>query len=187
MTVSKTLGYDLPGGDYLEITAEERDDFGTLSAGFSVTGDLWEKSGRISGRARKRMGREQDACGMLHEEILKAAPHLKPLVDVHLAAPDGTPMHALANSWYFYSGEAARYEHAQIALGRDYGYSELLKCSDVERAAQALHIDPADVPSGLDKGAFTAFVGSLWNIHRKQAETARNLLNIMVDGHGVEA
>lgn len=38
--------------------------------------------------------------GCDHETILKAMPHLKPLVDVHLCGGDGQPMHALANGKY---------------------------------------------------------------------------------------
>lgn len=73
-TIRKTIARDRPNGDYLEITVEERDDSGTLSPGFSITGDLWKKQRSTNGRTRKRQGREQDVSGCLHEEILAAIP-----------------------------------------------------------------------------------------------------------------
>jgi hypothetical protein len=36
----------------------------------------------------------------MHDDILKAFPELKPVVDVHLSDPDGAPMHAVANAVY---------------------------------------------------------------------------------------
>lgn len=185
MSTSKTIARDLPNGDYIEVTAEERDGSTGLSGGFSVTAALWEKRGRIDGRARKRMGRDGDAGGQLHPDILDAFPHLAPLVHVHLADPTGLPMHAQANGWYFYSGKCSAYERRSIAEGRDYGYSRLLETPDHDRAAQALHITPADLPEGLDEAGFSAFVASLEDRYLADAQAAREVLAALVDGEGV--
>lgn len=184
---TKTIGRDLPNGDYIEIRAEERDNSGTLSAGFSITANGWEKRGTWSGRDAKRNGREAVFGGCVHEIILSVAPELAPIVAAHLANQDGTPMHAQANGWYFYSGGAAAYEREQIARGRDYGYSRQLEKSDHDRAARALHIPPADLPTGLDRDGFAAFVLELADRWAGQAQAARDALANMIDGNGVEA
>lgn len=184
--ITKTIARSTANGDYIEVTAQLRDDSGELSPGFSVTASVWEKCGGISGRARKRLGREEDSAGCQHELVLKAFPKLAPIVKVHLADPDGVPMHALANGWYFYSGAASSYEHAAIAAGRDYGYSRLLEKSDHQRAAEALNIEPEDLPEGMDREAFVAFVDSLTERWRRDADEARRVLDQLVDGDGVE-
>lgn len=183
-TTRKTIGRVLPGGDYVEITAELReDDSSGLSPGFSVTGELWESRSNASGRARKRLGREADSGGQIVAEMWRAAPELAELFTAHLADPDGVPMHAEANGWYFYSGAARRYEES-----RPESYYNREGLSDHERAARALSIPPEDLEAGLDREAFARFVQELrvttWHA---QAEAARVTLDRMVDGDGVEA
>ena len=175
--MKKTIGRDLPNGDYVEITAEG-DDSDTR---FSITVSGWEKRGSWSGRRRSHTAQDSDFGGADHVTILKAAPELAPIVDVHLASPDGTPMHALANSWYFYSGAHIDYELKHY--GQDYidrnGSGQF-------RAARCLHIPPADLPEGLDEAGFKAFVESLAFRWSNQAADAREALALMVDGDGVE-
>lgn len=60
---------------------------------FSVTGE-------IGTYAQHRNGNVQ-ACGCLHEEILRAWPELAPIVALHLSDEDGVPMHALENARYW--------------------------------------------------------------------------------------
>lgn len=55
---------------------------------FSVTGEIGSKS-------------DPHTCGCIHEEILTAFPHLRPVVDLHLSDLDGVPMYAEANGWYW--------------------------------------------------------------------------------------
>lgn len=184
--ITKTIARDLPNGDYIEVTAELRDGSDALSPGFSVTGAIWEKRPSAGGRARKRMGRDSDMGGCIHDEILKAFPKLAPLVRVHLAAPDGLPMYAKANGWYFYSGDGAAYERRQIAAGRDYGYSRNLETSDHDRAARALAVDPADLPTGLTREEFAVFAESLAGRYAENAAEARRVLDSLTDGEGVE-
>lgn len=184
--ITKTIARDLPNGDYLEVTVEERDGSTALSPGFSITGWLWERHGRVSGRARKRSDREPDTGGMLHDEILDWFPQLQPVIHVHLADQSGLPMHAKANGWYFYSGGASEYERKMIAAGKDYGYSRNLEMSDHDRGARALHIPPADLPTGLAKGEFEWFVDSLTERYAADARRAREVMANLVDGNGVE-
>lgn len=187
-TSTKVIGRDLPNGDYIEIEIEatERGGSDGLSAGFAVTCTGWEKRGTWSGRAAKRNGRECTYGGADHETILRAAPELAPLVVAHLADPDGTPMHAEANGWYFYSGKAADYERGMVTAGQDYGYSRELETPDRDRAARALHIPAEDLPTGLDREGFSAFVASLADRWQEQANAARAVLAQMIDGDGVE-
>lgn len=75
---------------------------------FSITADEYE------GKRRQPV-----ACGCLHEEILKARPDLKFLVDIHLSDIDGVPMHAEANGWYWLSKAAGiiqKYEPSQSSF-----------------------------------------------------------------------
>lgn len=186
MTTTKTTGHDLPNGDYIEIEAVERGPGERFSPGFAITVSGWERYPNASARARARNGRDINYGGCNHDLILEVAPHLAPLVAAHLADQDGTPMHAEANGWYFYSGGAAAYEREQVAAGRDYGYSRNLETSDHDRAARALNIDPADLPEDLDREGFAEFVKSLAGRWLTQAETARAVLAAMKDGEGVE-
>lgn len=95
-------------------------------------------------------------------------------------------MYAKENGWYFYSGESSKYERAEIAAGRDYGYSRMLETSDHDRAARTLHIPPADLPTGLTKEGFEAFVDSLSERYVLDAQRARDVIASLADGQGVE-
>lgn len=185
-TITKTVGRDLPNGDYMEIEAELHGDEGTLSPGFGVMCLIWAKSAKLSGRSRKHRGYDADSGGADHATILAIMPEFAPLVVAHLADPDGLPLHAVTNGWYFYSGSASAYERKMIAKGDDFGYSKALKSSDHDRAAQALHISPNDLPQSLTKEGFAAFVASLADVHHAQAVAARAILAALVNGDGVE-
>jgi len=60
---------------------------------FSVTADVY-----IPGR------RDIEACGCLHDDILKFWPKLAPVIALHLSDDKGVPMHAEANGWYQLAG-----------------------------------------------------------------------------------
>lgn len=177
----KTIGRDLPGGDYMEIEAEERDGSEGLSPGFAITASVWMKHATWDGRARKRNGRDIDMGGCMHDEILDIAPELAPLVTAHLADPEGVPMHAVANGWYFYTGASREYEL------KNYGQAYVDRLgTDRERAAQALSIPVEDLPEGMDRGAFVDFAQTLVERWEQQAAEARAVLEAMIDGDGVE-
>jgi hypothetical protein len=172
MTITKTIARTLTNGDYLIATVELRENHPTLSDGFSVTGDLWEARCNARGITRFNQGREQDAGGCLHDDILKAFPKLAPLIAVHLASPNGVPMHGEANGWYFYSGDARRWEESRS----NESWHNREGLTDRQRAARALNIPTDDVPEGMSKDEFYAFVESLAPRWSDQARVARELL-----------
>lgn len=97
-------------------------------------------------------------------------------------------MHAKANGWYFYSGQAAAYEREKVAAGQDYGYSRQLQLSNHDRAARALHIEPGELPTNLaTREDFNTFVDSLEETHAHQAQVARAVISSLTDGDRVEA
>jgi hypothetical protein len=144
---------------------------GSVSDGFAITADLYEPHGTWDGRAQYRNGREADAIGTMHDEIRVFAPELQPFIDVHLADLDGVPMHAVANGWYFYSGDARRWEESRGDTWSGGGLT------DRERAARALKIPVKDIPEGLDRSGFEALAESLRPYWAAQAQTARELFD----------
>jgi hypothetical protein len=179
----------MPDGSYIEAHVELReveepgDRFtaGGLSPGFSVTGEVYDRHGTWSGAARKRNGREEDAGGCVHEEVLRAFPHLEPLVRVHLADPDGTPMHGEANGWYFYSGDARRAEErSQYGGNPD-------NLDDHERAQRALNIvGTHQLADELTREEFALVCAELARtVWPAQAAAARAVLESLEDGAGV--
>lgn len=108
--IKRTVTRDLHNRDRivahleLRIAAEGERFVGGLSPGFSATGEIFEARKNAGGAARQRMGRESDICGAITDQIAKAFPHLKPFTDLHFSDPDGVPMHAVANGWYWYAG-----------------------------------------------------------------------------------
>lgn len=63
-------------------------------ADFSVTASVWEVG-------KNRSDRNMICAGCCHDEILKAVPELKPLIDLHLADINGIPFGAGGNGRYF--------------------------------------------------------------------------------------
>jgi hypothetical protein len=159
----------------IEIEIREGDPCG-LSDGFSITGSVWEARGTHSGASRARQGRDIDMGGCIHEMILAAAPELAPVVAVHLADLDGTPMHAAANGWYFYTGRAR--QHDLVTYGQ--AYVDRLGTAH-DQAARALHISPAELPEGMDKAGFDEFVASLAPRWAQMAAEARALIVALPD------
>lgn len=179
--ITKIANRDLPDRGYIEVTAQERDDSGTLSPGFSITASVWYASPRVSGRERARRGTDIDAGGADHDLIAQVFPDLQPIIDVHLADPQGVPMYAKANGWHFYSGAAADYEREQVERGYSW-YAKQLETSDHDRAARALRVSPEELPTGLDKEGFYAFIDSLTERYAADAAKAREVMASMTDG-----
>jgi len=115
---------------------------------FSITAELYEAGKQLTYR-------NIIACGCMREEILKAAPELKPLVDIHLSKLDGIPMHAEENGWYWLA-KAARIkqqyepqelpeeclkifsEHCRISLDKAKRLVALVKAEPEEFSARCL-------------------------------------------------
>jgi hypothetical protein len=169
--IRRQLTRTLPNGDYMVVTAGLHKLDGNERPYFSVTASVWEKRGNRSGKSRANTARSADLGGTMHEEILKAFPKLKPVVLVHLADDNGTPMHTVTNGWYFYSGGHIDYET------KNYGPEYITRQGTPhERAARALNIPAEDLPTGLDKTDFEAFAKSLRDRWSQQARTAIELL-----------
>lgn len=146
---------DVPGSDSRVVAELElrEDDPRGLSDAFAVTGELYERHGTWSGKAQHENGREPDACGAIHGEILKAFPGLAPLVALHLSDPDGVPMHAAANAAYF------------IREGKR------------DAAARTLRVAEADLPAEAeDVPAFVEAQRARWS---EEAQTGRELLAVV--------
>lgn len=62
---------------------------------FTVTANGW---------AKVAMGRGAGFGGCCHDLVAQVAPDLKPLIALHLASSEGTPMYAAENGWYFLAG-----------------------------------------------------------------------------------
>jgi hypothetical protein len=139
----------MPDGTYVRATSRLYQIQGNKRPHFSVTGEQWQTLRHYNRRTERETGLL--GMGAMHETILEAFPYLEPVVAVHLADDYGTPMHAVANGWYFYSD----------------AYQGTL-----EQAARALHIDPAELPEGLDRDGFEAFAESLRPRWKQQAERA---------------
>lgn len=83
------------GGQEYEITATARydDQCGNGHNSFGLTAEIWKA------RNGKRIGRDCESCGCLHEDISKHFGELKPFIKWHLVSSD-EPMHYLANTLY---------------------------------------------------------------------------------------
>jgi hypothetical protein len=89
----------ISGGKELLIVTGILRKIGNQKPYFSLTGEIWKAD--LNGSA---YGRDCEACGTLHDEILKAFPGMKDLCDLHLSDNDGVPMYAVENGWYWNGG-----------------------------------------------------------------------------------
>lgn len=171
--IKKTLTGVMADGSKIRALFQLRDGSDGLSPGFSVTGEIWE-SWELD--RKPDMRREPNLVGAIGNYVAKTWPHLADLVNLHLASPDGVPMHALENGWYFYSGQAERYERQSIKRGHDYGYSRLLEKTNHDRAAGALVIEPTSLPEGMSREGFAKFFEGLKVTYAKRAKRGVDLL-----------
>jgi hypothetical protein len=95
-------------GDRRRFTADAKlYSLGGQAPYFSVTGE--ERN------LRRRGDNQVEACGAMHDEIVRHFPDLAPVVRVHLADEHGVPMHALENARYWMGlsvGQRLRASHA---------------------------------------------------------------------------
>jgi hypothetical protein len=138
---------------------------GGLSPAFSVTGEVYEPRGTWSGEAQERNGREPDMSGCIHDQILRAFPKLKPIVALHLSNPDGVPMHAYENGWYWYSSYEGKGTHG-TRDGR----------TDYEVACEYLRIPIGGIPCPQNRDSFRRLVDAQRERWASEAGEARELL-----------
>jgi hypothetical protein len=97
------LERSMPDGSFIRAEYGLEHIVGNSAPHFHVTGSIWEERSGMRGSTRaKRNPDNPDISGMVHEEALAAFPELADLIALHLSDMDGTPMHALANSRYFF-------------------------------------------------------------------------------------
>lgn len=126
---------------------EIRQPGGSLSPGFSLTGETYEPRGTWSGEARQRNGREWDMGGARGEAMAALIPELSAFDALHLSDLDGTPMHGAANAAYFLSGKAERYEL------ETYGPSYAERHgTGYERACRIMRVDSIPAACWTDEG-----------------------------------
>lgn len=68
---------------------------------FSITASLYSAYANRYAQPR--------ACGCLHNEVAKHFPHLRPLIETHLANANGLPMHFIANGKFLYQNMVAEW------------------------------------------------------------------------------
>jgi hypothetical protein len=174
-TIMRTLTRAMPDRSFVVARVGLQYLDGNSSAYWAAGADVYDARGTCSGEARWRNGREPDACGMMHAELLRTFPQLAPFVRLHLADVTGLPMHAEANGWYFYSGKASAYEREAEANGRP-TFANREGLSDHERAARALHLEPTELPRGMGELEFQSFVASLAERYERESQEAYALL-----------
>lgn len=187
--IRRTLTRDLLNRSRVIVRLElrEKSDPGTLSPGFSVTGSVYEAHGTHSGESRHRRECEPDSSGCVHDAVLKAFPELTPLVALHLSSPTGEPMHAEANSLYFYraarglsSGWTDNYGYAEREGLTPEKYALRAACSTLRVDAIPLaHVSEEELPA-----AFRKFVDKQRERWQREALAGRELMQALpVDGH----
>jgi hypothetical protein len=179
--IKRTLTHDLPNGDrvvaHLELRLApdgERFDEQGLSPGYSATISGWEARRNASGKTRQRQGRDIDFGGADHETLLKHFRGLAPIVALHLSDPDGTPMHAEANGWYWYSSFDGQGTHF-VSDGR----------SDYDVACDLLRLPRGGIPCPQNRASFKRLVDAQRGRWAAEAAAARALLeSLPTEGDG---
>jgi hypothetical protein len=170
--ITRTLTKDLPDGTRVVAELElrlardgERFDESGLSPGFGVTGEIYEPRSNAKGAARQRQGREPDGWGAIGEELVRYFPKIAPIAALHLSDPDGAPMHAEANGWYWYSSYDGKGTHAFPDKRPDY-----------EIACEYLRLPAGGIPSPQNRRSFKELVDSQRERWADEAREARELL-----------
>jgi hypothetical protein len=169
--IKRTLTRDLPNGDRVVAELELRvADNGErfvdgISPGFSVTGEVYNKRSNASGAARQRMGREPDGFGAIGGALARVFPEIAPIAALHLSDPDGAPMHAESNGWYWYSSFDGQGTHV-VPDGR----------SDYEVACDYLRLPQGGIPGPQNRASFKALVDEQRERWAAEAAAARAIL-----------
>src|SRR4029077_3419483 len=114
---------------------------------------------------RQCQGREPDGWGAIGDTLARYFPEIAPIAALHLSDPDGAPMHAEANGWYWYSSYDGKGTHAFPDERSDY---------DV--ACDYLRLPPGGIPSPQNRRSFKELVDSQRERWADEAREARKLL-----------
>lgn len=112
---------------------------------FSVTATYWN-----SKASARRWPDNPAGGGTAHQSILRAFPEMADIVALHLSDTDGVPMHADANSWYWYEE------------------------GNLDAASRLLRVAVADLPTNADRETFTAFVDAQRDRWASEAAATRS-------------
>lgn len=176
MIIKRTVIRDMP--DKSRVVAELLLRFATkgsrfaedgISPGFSATAHTYEPRSNASGAARMKLGREPDTFGADHEAIVRAFPKLAPFVALHLSDPDGVPMYAYENGWYWYSSYDGKGTHRRPADGR----------TDYEVACEYLRLPHGGIPCPQNRESFARLVDEQRERWAAEAAEARALLEAL--------
>ena len=115
--------------------------------------------------------------GCAHGEVLKRYPDMADIVALHLSTPDGVPMHALANAWYWWSDYDGRGVHLNTPE-RD-RFDVLADHLRIDRA----DVDALDLPTFRMAGdeypaEFVAYIGAQRERWQREADEAINKYNL---------
>jgi hypothetical protein len=180
------LTRDLPTGEVIAIDATDERGY------FSVTASIY------GSRRAYGINAEPHSCGCLHDEILKAAPELEPLVAMHLSDLDGVPSHAESNARYRldpagdfatalkqdrraaddsahpyrYGGGHRQYYQAPNGVEDPDGLALYI----LELVSRSLRVDIDDLPDVASVGAVSAWIDTLRPRWKRDAERASALL-----------
>ena len=98
--------------------------------------------------------------GASHDAILARFPQFADLAALHMSDPDGTPVHAVANGWYWYQGGSdvfGKWTPAEVRYGQPITPDE-----QIDMLARHLRITPEAskdlLAQQLSPWAFTAYV-----------------------------
>lgn len=154
---TKTINLtDADNGTDLTLTVEYGiREFAADKPYFSVTGQLVDNTCQ-----------QGFVTGPLHEIITEALPELGLLTTLHLCnANTGEPLHALANSWYFYNNP-------------EEGPARYRGLTSAQRAAEYLKVDPAIFVGADLPEVFAARIAALAPLWQAKATLARNLYDL---------
>lgn len=145
-----TVLADVPGEGFAVIHAG-RETIGAQDPYFTVTMDLYpSRASYEAGNVNAQIG-----GGAAHETILKVAPNLQRVVDLHLAsAITGEPMHGVSNGWYHIGGADMAHEIKYREQGRKNYYnapddinSPEFKQFFIDMGCRSLRCTPDELPN----------------------------------------
>ena len=136
-----------------------------ISPGFSVTGEIYMARSNASGATRQKMGRESDSSGAIGDDLARIFPEITSIAALHLSDPDGAPMHAESNGWYWYSSYDGKGTHAFPDDRSDY-----------EVACDYLRLPQGGIPSPQNRASFKELVDEQRERWAAEAAEAREIL-----------